>query len=531
MTKRFFMMVALLAATPIVMGQNTYINDQLTATDDVNGTARYVGMGGAMGALGADLSVISSNPAGIGLYRKNDIGLTFGVVVPNNANGWDKDNADRTYNEKLARASFDQIGLVWSLNTGSPKLKYVNFAFNYQKKANYNQGFYADNLNLGGLSQMDQLAELANAGFDTDYNLAGMAKDYGYLSGNEYAPGQTYIFNDYAGERSQYTRHQRGSNKAFDFNVSFNVKDRFYTGMTVGVDKIDYLSWSSYLEENQNGNGDYGDYMLYNDRDIDGHGVNVKWGFIVRPVESNPFRIGLAIETPTWYRLKSSTLYDISDLVDGSRTDTKETFIETTVRTPWRVRLSMGSTVDKILAWGAEYEYANAAKNKMGYPTWDDDGYHSSYANTTDKAMNALTKDVMKGQHTLKLGMEVKPVDAVAIRVGYNFVSSRYKKNPYFDQYSLDSYAMNYQTSTDFMTLGAANIVTFGVGYKYKKFYADLAYKFRAQSAKFHAFDTSFTASGSDFAIDFPDLADSSIEPVDIDLNRHQLMLSVGFKF
>ena len=527
MTKRYFMMAMLLAATTIAMGQDTFTNDQLTAVDDIDGTARYVGMGGALGALGADLSVISSNPAGIGLYRKSDIALTFGAVKPNNANGWDH-TQPRSDGDKLARASFDQIGLVWSLNTGAPKLKYVNFAFNYQKKANYNLGFYADNPTLGGLSQMDQVAELANEGYDTDHNLAGLAYDAGYLEENE-----GYIYNDFGGEESYYTRHQRGSLQAYDFNVSFNVNDRFYTGLTVGVDNVDYVSWSAYEEHNQNGYGEYRDYLLYNDREIDGHGVNVKLGFIVRPIETSPFRIGLAIETPTWYRLNTSTLYDLSNLIDGtlSKPNPPESYIETNVRTPWRARLSMGSTVDKILAWGIEYEYANAAKTHMGYPKYDDDDWHNPYSSTADKAMNHLTEDIMKGQHTLKLGLEVKPVESFAFRVGYNFVSSRYKDNPSFDQYSLDSYSMDYQTSTDFTTLGAANIVTFGLGYKYKKFYADFAYKYRAQSAKFHAFDTSFTAQDGDFAADFLDLADATIEPVDIDLNRHQFLFSLGFKF
>ena len=34
---------------------------------DLSGTARFVGMGGAMGALGGDISTIGTNPAGIGL--------------------------------------------------------------------------------------------------------------------------------------------------------------------------------------------------------------------------------------------------------------------------------------------------------------------------------------------------------------------------------------------------------------------------------------------------------------------------------
>ena len=525
MNKQILMMAALLSASTIAMAQDTYINDRLTATDDVNGSARYVGMGGALGALGADLSVIGSNPAGIGLYRKSEIGLTFGAVVPNNTNGWDFDTY-RSNSERLARGSFDQLGFVWNMKVNGDVLKHVNVAINYQKKANYNMGFYADSPNLNGLSQMDQVAELADAGFDTDYNLAGLALDNNFLSKD--AQG---VFNGYRGDRSEYTRHQRGGLKAYDFNIAFNIKDRFYTGLTFGIDDIDYLSWSTYYEQNTDPAGQYGDYTLYNNREVDGTGLNVKLGFIARPIEDSPLRIGLAIESPTWYRMKSSVLYDLTDNVDNVVTEQPESYLEYTVRTPWRTRVSLGSTVDRVLAWGVEYEYANMSKTVMGYPTWEDDGYHNSFASTKDLAMNDLTNRTIRGQHTAKVGMEIKPVDPVAIRVGYNFISKRYKDNPTFDQSYLDSHAMNYQTSTDFMTLGPTNIVTFGLGYKYKKFYADLAYKYRMQSGKFYPFDDSFAQTGEPFAVDYPQLADASIRPVDLNLNRHQVQLSLGFKF
>lgn len=527
MSKQFIIVAAMLSVSAIASAQDTYINDRLTATDDVNGSARYVGMGGALGALGADISVISSNPAGLGLYRKSEVGFTFGVVAPSKTNGWDA-SAGRTYGERLARPSFDQLGFVWSMKVDNDYLKYFNMAVNYQKKANYNYGFYADNRTLNALSQMDQVTELAQQnGFDTDYNLAGLAKDQ-FLDTD--ASGNV-LDNAYSGENSAYTRHQRGSLQAFDINVSLNVKDRFYTGLTLGIDNVDYCSWSSYSEQSQNAAGVFGDYTLYNDREIDGVGVNVKWGAIVRPIEDNPLRVGLAVETPTWYRMKNSTLFDITNDVNGVRTDTRESYLEYTVRTPWRARLSLGSTVDKTLAWGVEYEYANMANTIMGYPTWADDGYHNSFSSSKDMAMNQLTKNTLRGQHTVKAGLEVKPDDAFAIRVGYNFVSGRYKDNPTFDQFNINSLAMDYQTSTDFMTLGATNIVTFGLGYKYKKFYADLAYKYRVQSAKFYAFDTSFTDPAGSFAAANPLLAGESIQLVDMTLSRHQLMLSVGFKF
>jgi hypothetical protein len=37
-------------------------------------------MGGAFGALGADLASLNGNPAGIGMYRRGDAGVTTGFA-------------------------------------------------------------------------------------------------------------------------------------------------------------------------------------------------------------------------------------------------------------------------------------------------------------------------------------------------------------------------------------------------------------------------------------------------------------------
>ena len=261
MKMRYYMMVALLAATSIAQAQDTYLTDRLTATDDIDGTARFVGMGGALGALGADISAISSNPAAIGLYRKSDIAMTFGAYIPQKTNGWSSSH-DRANFEKLARASFDQMGFVWSMKVNDESLNYLNIAFNYQKKANYNMGFYADNLNLNGLSQMDLLSELATEGYDTDYNLTGMAIDNEFLSKDDKG-----YYNPYRGQEAYYTRHQRGAMQAYDLNFSFNIRNRVYVGATLGMENGNYYSWSSYSELSQDANGQLGDYTLYNDRD------------------------------------------------------------------------------------------------------------------------------------------------------------------------------------------------------------------------------------------------------------------------
>lgn len=73
-----FSAVALFAYSS-AMAQETYENAKI-ADQDLNGTARYIGMGGALDALGADISTISSNPAGIGLFRHSSANVSFGIV-------------------------------------------------------------------------------------------------------------------------------------------------------------------------------------------------------------------------------------------------------------------------------------------------------------------------------------------------------------------------------------------------------------------------------------------------------------------
>ena len=106
--------------------QETYENTKLI-DNDLNGTARYVGMGGAMEALGADISVINSNPAGIGLFRRSSGSVSFGLVSQDGASSF-------KYGNKT-NASFDQAGFVYSLRDG--RRTFINFGFNYHKSKNF----------------------------------------------------------------------------------------------------------------------------------------------------------------------------------------------------------------------------------------------------------------------------------------------------------------------------------------------------------------------------------------------------------
>ncbi|MDR2791632.1 MAG: hypothetical protein LBB27_02680, partial [Tannerellaceae bacterium] len=55
---------------------------------DLNGTARALGMGGAFGALGGDVSVMGGNPAGLGVFRSSEWVITLGLLSPKTTTIW-----------------------------------------------------------------------------------------------------------------------------------------------------------------------------------------------------------------------------------------------------------------------------------------------------------------------------------------------------------------------------------------------------------------------------------------------------------
>jgi hypothetical protein len=126
MKKIFTIAVLALAAMPMA-AQETYENANI-ATEDLNGTARYVGMGGAMEALGADISTIGTNPAGIGLFRH--------TMASTSLSGLELQDAEDFSIGKKTKVSFDQIGFVYAHRSG--ERSFLNFAFNYHKSRNFN---------------------------------------------------------------------------------------------------------------------------------------------------------------------------------------------------------------------------------------------------------------------------------------------------------------------------------------------------------------------------------------------------------
>lgn len=548
MKTKFFIIACALLAGASAAAQTVY-DATAIAQKDLNGTARFVGMGGAMGALGGDISVIGTNPAGIGIYRSNDVMTTFGYSLSNT----EIDNRGTTLSADKARWNFDNIGAVISTKIGNvTPLRYVNFGFNYHKAKSFYRNRRAAG-DLGGYTQLDVIATQAD-GLTPDYWSSGNIfdnNDIGWLSalgweGYLISPTLTDQQTDYRAQDEQgnplyfgadgelttsptgadgrpnapaydnydfygniagqypylreFRSYERGGVDQYDLNVSFNVNDRVYLGLTVGLYDVDYSKYSLYNEDSEGEGG--GGYLLESHNNISGSGVDVKFGVILRPFEYSPLRVGLAVHTPVFYNLTYSTsailtsdytdqVIDTYNYVDG------DMWYDFNLRTPWVINASLGYTVGSFLALGAEYEYADYSNMDFTYA----DGGAMDFLN--DEAGFCL-----KGVHTLRLGAELKPVPAFSLRAGYNFTTSAYKGDA-FKALALNSLT----TDTDFANLKSAHTVTLGLGYHTGSFYADLAYKLDTYKSDFYPFMS------------------EGIQPMKETDTRSKVLLTLGYRF
>ncbi len=501
--RRFYYLLAAVLFSGSAMAQDQYDAANFSSSD-LNGTARFVGMGGALDALGGEISTMSTNPAGIGLFRHPEVALSF--------SGLFTDEKGQMGHES-SRASWDQAGVVFTMdyeNKGRRGLQYLNFGFNYVKRHNR---FGNANLGIQNLantfSQTFQIADMANAAHEADSwgflpDLAAPAYDAKtgelvqegiILDLYDKDSGKFLRYDGEPAKEANYRRHTYGSTSQADFNISFNVSDQYFFGLTIGSYDMNSKRESNYYEMG----ADNHFYDITNWYETKGNGFNVKLGTIIRPIQESPFRIGLSVHTPTWYNLKDvngASLYYENKLQKSLSTDPYRYHF----RTPWRFGVSMGHTVGKSFAIGVSYEledFSTAHYNSM-------DRTNEAYF----MGVNENIKQDLRTQHTIRVGAEFKPVDQFAIRLGYNHVSSPYKTQAY----KQISYSSPF-TETDYTNWKGINRFTLGVGYRFKGGYVDVAYQLHSQKGDFYAFD------------------DVDLKPTEINNNRSQVMATLGLRF
>ena len=532
-----------------VSAQSVYDGVKI-ADKDLNGTARFVGMGGAMGALGGDITTMGTNPAGIGIYRSNDVMTSFSY----SSFGMESKYEGQKSTIDKNRWSFDNIGVVFATKIGNQTpLRYVNFGFNYKRSKSFyknmsmsgmmgvvenpsNPGspYYVSQTNSMALQATDaeryvwdnsrQHLDFDNANrifSDPDAAWIGALGYQGGLTERDRSDNEPDLYVPFlpVEPSSVFNSREKGGIDQYDFNVSFNINDRVYLGLTIGAYDVDYDKYSGYDESYKRGEG----YSLESYNNISGSGFDVKMGLILRPFEYSPFRIGFAVHTPTFYKLTYSTSAIVTNDYRDAKTDELKRIIVDTydyvgdmkrdyrLVTPWKYNVSLGYTVGTSLALGAEYEYEDYSTMKFKYSSNDGGG--------DMEFENAEVKNCLKGEHTFRIGAEYKVIPEFAFRLGYNYSSAVFRDEAvkYIPSNSLI-------TDTDFSNKRSQSNYTLGIGYRGKMFYADLAYQLSTYKENFYPFYNEFELTQGEWTMVTP-------PATKVTNTRSQVLLTVGMRF
>ena len=462
--KRFLGIVAIaLASVAAVQAQNTsglLLNrDIVPASSLVSlsqresvGTARSMGMGGAFTSLGGDMASFGYNPAGFGMYQRNEISVSLGGGIAQAKNY----NAFNANDNTKFRMAINNIGASFKVYESSRKLTAINFAIGYNKTADFNYDMaYTGPTTISSLA--DAFADIANANglvinsdnkiadnrgyYDYDMNPYFWGAVMGYKGGlinkgsngwypDEIAPGA---------KMSQYTSLQsRGSAGEFSFAFGFNINNVVYLGASLDIQSISRKQ-SLYYDEYITYDGQQPDptqypyllrdFQFVQSMNLEGSGVGAKFGIVVRPTEG--LRLGFAVHTPTYYSMAyrysaslSSAAASVGnnpygwDVVNGyvyaeeqtpvlkDRGDSRWTFT-----TPTRLLAGISYAVGPYAVFSADYEYNAYRALKWNY-TPADTGY-----------TNATFHSSLQNTHTIRAGIEAKPLPWLSLRVGGGYRS------------------------------------------------------------------------------------------------------------
>lgn len=524
--KKLYITLLLCGASLMATAQGTFDVLKMSETQ-LNGTSRYMSMAGAFGALGGDVSAISQNPGGIGVYRKSDISVTMNLNFLSSKTP----GGDKLTNTKFW---FNNVGYVGSMKIDSDFFKYFNWGFSFNRINSFQrryQGGYnvnnsltnkiAQNLTDGNWTEEDLSVDnySGNIYYDSNAPWLGILAYQSYLlNPNSDGSLQGLATNGTTGSANYYV-DEKGHTDEYNITLGGNFKNTVYWGINFGITDLDFDSYQYYGEDLDNAmiydyrfnDGSttlgYAGYDFQSYQETRGTGYNFKMGVIVKPI--NQLRIGAAFHTPTYYDMKD--LYKVQsgfdlqvngddNLFQGNTETGEEGYYDEyryTIKTPWRFIGSLAVVPSSKGMISMDYEYVGANTMRCG----DEGG--CNYADTEQKI-----KDQLQASHILRVGAEYRATQNLSLRAGYSYQTSPVKDAVKgVSNNNVDVVSSNYMYQYD----KSNQYITCGLGYRYKSFYADAAYVHQTRTSQYHAYP-----------------GEQGEEVKD---NKNKIALTIGFRF
>jgi hypothetical protein len=462
--KRLLMFLIFMSTLPTLFSQNS--SDALRYSRILyGGSARFQGLGGAFGAIGADFSSLATNPAGIGLYNSSEFSLGPSVRLENSRAEY---NSEISTDNKFS-IGMGNLGLVFHIK-GSGKnsvgFKGFNIGFGMNRQNDFNSHVSIEGVNNKN-SLLTQYVDILN---NDPYGLTPQMIDerYPFDIATAYNANLLYLYDSlnlfYANDapnggviQAKYI-NTRGSINEFNFSFGANFNDQVYFGATIGVPMLNYYEYSQYTEiKSDTAKVHYFRSMTY-DQELQtrGTGINFKLGLIYRP--ANWVRIGAAIHTPTYYgNMRDSWNSSmVGEFDDGTwRSSSPLGSFDYHLTTPFRAIGSLAFIIGNFGLISGEYEYVN---------------YSQARFSSNTESLSDVNGDIVhkyKSPLNLRAGTEWR-IKNFMIRGGFGYYGSPYQSN---------------------INTGEMYVGTFGLGYRVKHFFCDISYQWTESKEDYYLYD------------------------------------------
>jgi hypothetical protein len=453
------------------------------------GTARVQAIGGAIGALGADVSANYVNPAGLAFYKTNEFIVSPGYSFLKNKSNFRGDLMD----DKKNSFNLGTSGAVFGFNDRNSAWNGKAFSIAVSQTANFNSRIsysgknnfssfgeqFASEVAASGLT-LDDAINSGSLSFQSRLAVYAFLVDTLTIPGNSSPDVVSLAQWDNLKNHSSYlvsqqnTIETKGGITEIALGFAATRQDKLYIGGSIGIPIVNYEKHSSFRETDATGNANnnFNYAELTEAATTKGVGVNIKLGMIYKPADQ--LRLGLAVHSPTMYGLKDTydasltadveeyvpyadkpnykphtTTVNVSTLNSGQTASYKYDMVN-----PWKVIASASYVISEVedvkMQKGfitADIEYVNYKSNK--YSTSEENGDNSIY-----DGVNQAIKDYYKGAFNFRVGGEVKFTTIMA-RLGF-----AYYGNPYKDS-ELKARKM---------------FISGGLGYRNKGMFIDLTY-------------------------------------------------------
>ena len=487
---------------------------------DLHGTARYSSMAGAFGALGGDVSSMTTNPAGLGIYRSAEVVTTLDLSFFNTTTNWTGINTDAS----KTKFNFDNIAYVGYFPTGSMEgVKSWNLGFAYNRIKNFNRNYTMSgnpNASIANYSaeksygiRVNDLILVENK-YDP-YNNTSLPwlSILGYEAGfHDVIPGKNdeyqsdFGYNSWPDE-AQMTVVEKGAIDQYDFSLATNISDRVFLGASLVLTDINYSQKTFYDEFF--GSADRLHLNNYLSTEGSGYGVNV--GAIVRPVDF--LRLGVAYNSPTWYKITEYYYAEAGSVINdvgykANTPDDRDYYVEYELRTPDRWIFSAAGILGQSALISVDYELTNYKSVRLY--DWNGLGMHGD---------NDKIKSHFRTSGVLRVGTEYKVTPQFSIRAGAAWANSPVKdglKNG-------DEEVFTAGTQTHYTIDDGTNYYTAGFGYRFTpNFYMDVACVYKEQKESAFAFSKVYDKAGNLWV-------DST--PAELKTKTTRIAVTLGYKF